>query len=198
MDPQNWSAIFAGVSALGAVATAGIAGWSLLGARKDSRDRTRPVVVASLKKGPEMSLGVVYLVIENNGQSLARHLEVRFDPPLPDYTHTDDGQQGVVAPVLRKRYGTAITLLAPGHQLKNIYSYMSAGSDGNVEPVPAQFTVSVHYVDDHGRGYADSFPLDVDLIGLETQSDPSDGNNPERRKNKRDRRDTGETCQVVG
>lgn len=184
MDAEIWSATFAGISTLAAIATAGIAGWSLVGSRKDSRDRTRPLIVASLRKGPTMSQGVSYLVVENAGQSVARNIEVRFDPALPDYTTTDDGQPGIVAPFLRRRYQTPIAMIAPGQRLKNVYAYVAAGANGNVEPVPDQVTVSVRYFDDRGRIYEDSFPLDSELLGLETQSNPGDGNDAMRRQNK--------------
>jgi len=183
MDPEYWAATLAGISALAAVATAGIAGWSLAGSRRDSRDRTRPLVVASLRKGPTTSHGVSYLVVENAGQSVARNVEVCFEPPLPDYETTDDGQPGVVAPFLRRRYGAPIAMIAPGHRLKNVYSYITAGVDGNVEPVPDQVTILVRYVDDRGHTYDDSFPLDRELVGLETQSNPGDSNDPVKRQN---------------
>jgi hypothetical protein len=183
MGPESWSATFAGISALAAIATAGIAGWSLTGSRKDSRDRTRPLVVASLRNGPTMSVGVSYLVVENAGQSVARNVEVSFDPPLPDYETTDDGQPGVVAPFLRRRYGTPIALIAPGQRLKNIYSYTAFGVNGNVEPVPDQVTILVKDVDDRGQGYKDSFPLDLELLSLDTLSNPSNSNDSVRRQN---------------
>jgi hypothetical protein len=156
----------------------------LSGSRRDSRDRTRPVIIASLRRGPTMSHGVSYFVVENVGQSIARNVQVSFDPPLPDYDTTEDGQQGVVAPVLRKRYGRPIAMIAPGHRMKNIYSYLAAGVTGNVEPVPDQVTVRVRYTDDHGWPYSDSFPLDRELLGLETQSSPGRENDPTLRQNK--------------
>lgn len=183
MDTVSWSATFAGISALAAIVTAGIAGWSLVGSRKDSRDRTRPLVVASLRKGPTMSHGVSYLVVENAGQSVARNVEVSFDPPLPAYETTNDGQPAVVAPFLRKRYGSPITMIAPGQRLKNVYSYIAMGVNGNVEPVPDQVTILVRYIDDHRRRYEDSFPLDREVLGLETQSNPDDTNEPVARQN---------------
>ncbi|PZS04893.1 MAG: hypothetical protein DLM56_04765 [Pseudonocardiales bacterium] len=142
------------------------------------------MVVASLRKGPTMSHGVSYLVIENAGQSVARNVEVSFDPPLPDYETTNDGQPAVVAPVLRKRYGSPITMIAPGQRLKNVYSYIAMGVNGNVEPVPDQVTILVRYIDDHRRRYEDSFPLDREVLGLETQSNPGDTNEPVARQNK--------------
>ena len=131
-----------------------------------------------------MSHGVSYLVIENAGQSVARDVEVSFNPPLPTYTTTDDGKPGVVAPFLRRRYANPIAMIAPGHRLKNVYYYITAGTNGNVEPVPDQVTVSVRYIDDHGRTYEDAFPLDCELVALETQSSPGANNDAVKRQNK--------------
>ncbi|MGC0252166.1 hypothetical protein [Pseudactinotalea sp. Z1748] len=172
------------MSALAAIVTASIAAWSLVGSRRDSRDRSRPLVIASLRKGPTMSHGTTYLVIENVGSSVARDVGVSFDPPLPNYETTDDGQPGIVGPFLRKRYSSTIPMIAPGHRMKNVYSYHAVGVDGNVEPVPDQFTVTVRYSDDRGRPYQDSFPIDRERLGYETQTNPADTNDPVKRQNK--------------
>lgn len=183
MNAQEWAAIFAGLSTLAAIITAIIAAWSLAGSRRDSEDRTRPLVIATLKPGPTMSHGVNYLTIENAGQSVARGVAVAFDPPLPDYEFTEDGQKAVVAPFLRRRYGSKIEMLAPGQSLRNVYSYHSVGTDGNVEPVPDEFIVTVRYTDDHGKPFEDSFLLDVGLLNMETLSSPSDSNDAVKRQN---------------
>lgn len=131
-----------------------------------------------------MNRGVSYLRIENCGQSVARDVSVTFDPPMPSYEKTSDGQPGVVAPMIRKRYDRPISMIAPRHGMKNIYSYVQVGHDGNVEPVPESFTVAVRYTDDHQRSYSDSFHLDLGNLKFETQSNPGDGNDPEIRQNK--------------
>lgn len=131
-----------------------------------------------------MDHGVSYLRIENAGQSVARDVSVSFDPAMPEYEVTDDGQSGVVAPMLRKRYASPISMIAPGHRMKNVYSYVQDGVDDNVEPVPDRFTVALRYTDDHGRNYDDSFALDRGNLGLETQSHPGDDNDPVKRQNK--------------
>lgn len=183
MHLQTWSALFAGLSGLAAVTTAAVAIWSLIGARSDSRQRTRPVVIATLQKGPSTSHGVIYLTIENVGNSVARRTSVTFDPPLPDYETTDDGQPGVVAPFLRRRYSDQLPTLAPRQTLKNVYSYIAVGHQGNVEPMPDQFTVTVTYYDaNNKRKYIDLFPLDCGNVALDTASSPGSGNDPDKRR----------------
>jgi hypothetical protein len=75
-------------------------------------------------------------------------------------------------------------MMPPGARLKNVYSYLSAGVNGNVEPVPDRFTVTLRYTDDHGTTYQDSFPLDRELLGYETKTGPGDRNDPVKRQNK--------------
>lgn len=183
MSPEFLSVIFAGVSSLAAVITAVIAAWSLTASRLDSGDRTRPVVIASLQGGPEHVKGI-YLVLHNAGNSVAREVQVAFDPELPSYDRTDDGQKGVVAPVLRQRYASPIGIMAPGQKYKNLYHYPVLGKDGNAESVPDQFTVTVQYGDDRGRVYTDDFPLNVGHVGLETHRTPGKENDPISRQNK--------------
>lgn len=172
IDTSTASAAFAGTSAVAAIVTAGIAGWSLIGAYRDSRDRTRPVVTARLRIGPRMAEGYIYLTISNQGASAARDVAISFHPPLPDYQKTDDGQDGVVAPVLRRRYAEPVTIIGIGESLNNLYWYQRGASNEPAEPVPAKFSVGVKYQDDRGRSYEDSFPLDVATIAHETQSFP--------------------------
>ena len=178
MDASVW----AGVSAMASVVTAAVAAVTLNGSRRDSRDRSRPVVVARLRKGPSTSHGVVYLVVSNLGVSVARQVQITFDPKLPEYEMTLDGQAGVVAPFIRRRYEEPIAVLAPTQSLANIY-YYSGTTGGNLENVPDELTVGVSYLDDRGRKYEDAFPLKVQDIILETQSNPGGSNDAVKRQN---------------
>lgn len=178
MDAGVW----AGVSAMASVLTAAIAAGSLTGSRRDSRDRSRPIVVARLRKGPSTSHGVTYLVVSNLGASVARQVQVTFDPELPEYEKAPDGKAGVVAPFLRRRYESPITVLAPTQSLANIY-YYSGMTGRNLEDVPDEFTVRVSYLDDRRRKYEDAFPLRVQDVNLETQSNPGKSNDPVERRN---------------
>lgn len=128
MDMQNVSILFAGLSSFAAVVTAIIAAWSLIGSRQDSHDRTRPVIVVRLVRGPSFTnLKTVYLTVENRGQSLAKGIELTFNPPLPEYEKTTDGLPGIVAPILRKRYANSILMLTPGEQLKKCVLLFASG-----------------------------------------------------------------------
>lgn len=129
-----------------------------------------------------MSHGDAYLVVENLGKTAARDLRVKFNPPLPNYETTPDGQTAVVASFLKKRYENPIVMLAPNQRLKNLYSYI--GSAGvNMEKMPKVVEMTVAYKGERGVIYNDKFPLDVGIYNNETQSNPGRDNDPEKRKN---------------
>lgn len=81
---------------------------------------------------------------------------------------------GALTSSLVRRFGEVIHTLTPGAELINIYWLGEQGPDGryqNSEPTTDQVTVSLSYENMYGRKYtADSFHLDVDVIGLSTQS----------------------------
>jgi len=58
---------------MAAVVTAVIAVRSLAGTREDSRDRTRPVLTAELKRSP-LTHGTIDLVLSNYGRTSARNV----------------------------------------------------------------------------------------------------------------------------
>ena len=186
MSPQDLSTVFAGISSGGAIVTAAIAAWTLTSSRLDSRERTRPLVTAALVPGPSYSHGTTYLVIKNVGATAARGLKVAFDPPLPGYETTEDGQKAVVGPFLRRRYASPIPVLAPGQELVNIYGYLTASRQRtNAEPVPDRFTVAVRYKSERRRReYTDSFSLDLTFLYDDTRLSPGDNNKSDVRTNK--------------
>lgn len=163
------AAIAAGTSALAAIVTAVVAVRSLAGSRRDSRDRTRPVIVAQLKRAP-LSPGTLDLVLSNYGATSAKDVQVRFDPPLPDPSNlsASDMRQWIGL-----RYARTFSQWPPGMTLSNVYR---AGHDA-VEPV----TVTVSYQGQDGTRYRDSFELDPDALIKETQVSPSSTTPEEKR-----------------
>lgn len=114
-DPQTvWSAVAAIAAAVGA----GGALWTLAEIKRDSRDRTRPMMSAELRaavltQNPELH-------ICNRGQSVAKNIRVSFDPPLPVLEGSE--AEGLPTPFLQRRYGDVITTLTPGLVLDNIWN----------------------------------------------------------------------------
>lgn len=112
------------------------------------------------------SRGSLYLVIRNYGPSVARDVQVTFDPVIPDPL-PERAHQSVI-PFLKRRYEHPITTLTPGTELTNVYYSGTPGENGNFENwenVPDQVTVTIRYTSaDQRQSYEDSYPLDVELI----------------------------------
>lgn len=183
IDSTSASATFAGISALASIVTAAIAAWSLFGSRRDSRDRTRPVITATFEPGTSNFSGNTFLVVRNRGQSVAREVRVTFHPPISAFEPPTDGGESIIAGLIGPRYSQPITVIGPGQQFSNIYTYVDNGNPQTVEPVPDQLTVNVKYKDDHGRSYKDEFPLDTNAIGMESVVSKGAKNEPTLRMN---------------
>lgn len=121
---ESWEDMAAPVSAIAAIFTAAVAVWSLYGARRDSYERTRPLVVPYAKIGPSYVHGALYLVIENFGRTAAHNVEVTFDPELPDIEPDGDNQpvRDTSAASARARFSEPVKVLAPGQTLANIWT----------------------------------------------------------------------------
>jgi hypothetical protein len=99
--PDQYSAFWGAVEAIATVAAAAVAIITLLGLRRDSADRTRPVMVADLR--PEvLSPHTSILVVSNVGQSVAKNVKTSFNPPLPELAGPEAA--GKVTPFLQRRY----------------------------------------------------------------------------------------------
>jgi hypothetical protein len=140
---------------------------SLRQLRTDSRERSRPMMAAELRK-PPYTRGIQLLVIRNYGPSIARNVKVTFDPPIPEPIPERAAES--VSPFIMRRYTNPIPAVTPGMELTNIwFSGRLEGNEWvNVERTPPQFTVTIAYDGPDGFPYKDSFPLDTDLIRGET------------------------------
>ncbi len=162
-NPEAW---FAGASAVTGV----VAVWALISAKNDSRDRSRPMLVARLRIGPRMSDGITYFVISNMGQSIARDVTIQFDPPLAGDRNSDPYW-------IAKRYEKPLPLVAPDEAWANVwYAY----EDGGEYRPPPKTQVRLTYRDDRGRTYDDQFTIDNDTLAHHTEANPA-GTDLERR-----------------
>ena len=151
---------------------------SLRQLRTDSRERSRPMMAAELRKAP-YAPGTQLLVIRNYGPSIARNVKVIFDPPIPEPIPERAAQS--VSPFITRRYAEPIPVVTPGMELTNIW--FSGRLDGdewiNFEPTPDRFTVTIAYdgPDEprrcRTRRYQDQFPLNTGLIRRETSASSS-------------------------
>lgn len=126
------------------------------------------MMAAELDKAP-YSPGSQLLVIRNYGASVARQVQVTFDPPIPD--PNPDRVDQSVSPFIKQRYAKPIPVVTPGMELSNIWFSAEPGHGGaweNYEPTPDQFTVTIAYEGPDGTAYTEDFPLDTDLIKKHT------------------------------
>lgn len=165
-SPDQLGAFWAGVAGVMAVVTGLVAIVTLWSLRKDSRDRSRPVLSAELLP-VVLSKGTSEFIVQNVGPSVAKDVKVTFDPPITE----DVGQ---VAAFLARRYSRTIPTMSPGRRLSNIYSHwVGDGSDELAEPVPKEFAVAITYSDAHGRKYKDRYELTIQTLRNETVSWPA-------------------------
>jgi hypothetical protein len=112
------------------------------------------------------------LVVRNYGPSIARDVQVAFEPPI----EMPENPAGLVTPYLLKRYAAQIPVMTPGMELDNAYFVAEEGPDRkyiNREPLPDTVTVRISYKSDDGEPYSDDFPLDVQLLRQRTLVTPS-------------------------
>jgi hypothetical protein len=159
VDPAWVRAAAAIAGVLVALVTALTGLRSLRQLRTDSRERSRPMMAAELRKPPYVH-GTQLLVIRNYGPSIAHNVKVAFDPPIPEPIPQRAAES--VSPFITRRYAEPIPVVTPGMELINIW--LSGRLEGNewvnFEPMPPQFTVTIAYDSPDGTRYQDSFPLD--------------------------------------
>jgi hypothetical protein len=165
----NMNAGGLGVSA--AIVTTVVAALALIRTAKDSRESTRPIVIAEFRQS-EHSTSSIRLVVKNYGQSAARRLSVTFDPPLAAPPEDNHRTKYTIL-----RYETRIPILSPTAELENLWWY--GINDGgpelvNAEPTPDRVNVKVSYKGNRWRPYRESFSLNTDTVKYTTTSRSSD------------------------
>lgn len=144
------SAVAATLGSGAAIVAAFIGLRSLLRAARDSRDRSRPVMIAQLDRHPDSDMHL-RLTIKNVGASLARDVRVTFDPKLPD-TSTPQWRYGAY---FRRMFADTISTFGPGQELANPWwTHQDVAA-------PKTCTVSFAYKDAQGRTYSDQFVIAI-------------------------------------
>jgi len=150
-DVWNWIEQFSGaLTVLLAAAAVVPAVIAILSAKRDSRDRTRPVIVVEVQKHPHAERNLM-LAVRNVGASVARSVSVTFDPALP----TEATPTGHYAFYFGKMFADVIPTVPPGQTLANPWY----SKDDTSAPSPC--TIAARYTDQHGHPYVDSYVISV-------------------------------------
>ncbi|MBC7302706.1 MAG: hypothetical protein H5T78_17395 [Nocardia sp.] len=176
---KKWAApstIWAGLGSAATLATAAIAIGTLLALKQDSRDRSRPMMMAQLQPAV-LNVEHSELRVTNAGPSVAKNVRAEFDPALPvldEATHADRN-----AFYLQRRYSKVIPTITPGMVLWNLYRK----AEEPEEPLPSSFGITFTYEDMHGRTYVDRYDLTLETLMDETNVRPATkGEEAERRR----------------
>lgn len=157
-----WTTERAGVAiASGALVTAVP---SLISARRDRKERDRPMVALELRLGPADTRSLV-LVMRNYGPTIAHNVSVKFTPDLPDA-----GPNSMIEAV-KRRYANPIPTLTPGQELSQVWGHFGEGT--LTEGVPMRVTATVTSFGSRTKPYTDDFVLAADVLGETTSSEAS-------------------------
>jgi len=147
-----------------------VAIWALMAAKNDSRERSRPVIVAEYRVPPYAYFALEF-VVRNAGPSVARDIEVTFDPdlgtPLPEQK---------IRQYMIDRYSAPLPFLGPGQELSNMVHVDQR--DQTSTDVPFEVTVKVRYRRSRWRWYEEEYLLKTAVYTshtYQTSSDSPDG-----------------------
>ncbi|AFR48575.1 hypothetical protein [Gordonia sp. KTR9] len=148
-----------------AVVTGTTAVRSLRHGRQAAQRTTRPIMVASLKPSGTMSAG---LEVSNVGPSMARNVDVTFDPPLPTHDTTPEGEPSLLV-FVRHRFSRPVGAWPPGYVARSQFLILTGEKDDDGQPVnedgiPRDQSIVFNYADDDGNAYNDRISLDPTLI----------------------------------
>jgi hypothetical protein len=163
------------VVALAAIATAVLAILALRSTAKDSRERSRPVVLAYFRKSPNND-SAFDLVVHNYGPSTAFEVDVKFDPPF-----TVEQRQNHIVDSLAQRYEKMIPLMPPGSEITNVWwalDFTAANHSGtNRYPIPDEAVMTITYKRNWIQRYKETVSLDTNWMKGDT-STVSSGSRP--------------------
>jgi hypothetical protein len=133
-----------------------VAAVQLADARADKRARERPFVVVEFdgERHPEE----VDIVVRNIGATIARDVEISFDPPLQ--TTFDDTGYGAS---FMKSFTEGIPALNPGQSLRAMFD---TGAQRAQADLPSRYVATISYSGDlrGAQPYSESAVLDLDLF----------------------------------
>lgn len=154
--------------ALAAVITAIIAIFALRATASDSRERSRPIVLAFFRLATHNE-SAFDLVVHNFGSSAASDIDVSFDPPFDE-----DARKNHMVNTLAQRYEKRVPLLPPGSEITNVWWALDFtapnGSGKNRYPTPDEAVMTITYKGNRIRRYTEKIKLDTNWMKGGTSS----------------------------
>lgn len=131
-------------------AAAGFAGWQVMEAREDRRQRHRPFVVLDFE--PTATI-FAELVVRNIGTTPAREVVARLNEP------PEVALEGGPWPALDAAlFSDGIPLMPPGRDVRMLFDRVP---DRVKRDLAMSWTATVTYRDDRGNNYTETYPLDL-------------------------------------
>lgn len=156
------------IVALATVLTAIIAIVALRSTASDSRERSRPIVLAFFRLAPHND-SAFDLVVHNYGTSAAADIDVTFDPPFGESERQDH-----MIDALAQRYEKRVPLLPPGSEITNVWWALDfaapSGSGRNRHATPDQAVVTITYKGNRIRRYKEKVKLDTNWMKGDTST----------------------------
>jgi hypothetical protein len=139
-----------GFSAMAAIVAAVVGIWAIINSKKDSRDKSRPVVVAELQRHREAETHIM-IVVRNAGATVAKDVVVTFDPALT----TEPTDANRYANAAQRMFADPIPTMGPGQLLTNPWYHKE------VDGAPDRCTVTATYKDTRKRKFEDEYILAI-------------------------------------
>lgn len=154
--------------AIAAVVTALIAIFALRSTATDSRERSRPIVLAFFRLAPHNE-SAFELVVRNYGTSAASDIDVTFDPPFGDGERKDH-----MISALAERYDKRVPLMPPGSEITNVWWALDftapSGSGKNRYPAPDEAVMTITYKGNRRSRYKEKIKLDTSWMKGDTST----------------------------
>jgi len=113
----------------------------------------RPFVVVDFD--PDILEGFIYLIVSNQGRSLARDVRFTFDPPLR--STFDDTGYGVAFMAM---FDSGLPTLSPGRTTSVLFDAVRDRFNSD-DTYPDTYTVTIKYRGEGARQYSESLLLDL-------------------------------------
>ncbi|WP_158009917.1 hypothetical protein [Carbonactinospora thermoautotrophica] len=168
LNADEWSALGSVISAVAATGTLVVAFVAAVAAFKQVREardlrveQAQPYVVAYMEPSPT-SFMLMDFVVKNIGQTLAKNIQIAFDPPLRSTLDNEDGTGPSKSSILTE----GIPSLAPGQEYRMLLEHGPQRYERT--DLERSYRVRISFEDRHDRRDAYDYVVDFNTwFGLE-------------------------------